>query len=129
MVSGFRPTTIPPPTPQLTVWLNEFYPALASAGEDYFQTWNPLTEPAPDALIKTVYFRRAVHTRKSEGHQKAIADLQGKGGVYYAGAYCVFGMGLLEQAATSGRRVAELILEKARHQLGPRGGRGGAKGG
>jgi len=41
---------------------------------------------------------------------KAVQAAQGKNKIYYAGSYAVYGMGLLEQAAKSGRIAAELAL-------------------
>ena len=40
-------------------------------------------------------------------------SIQGKKNIYFAGSYCVFGMGLLEQAAASGKRAAEKLLDDA----------------
>ena len=43
-----------------------------------------------------------MHTADTPRVLAAIEAEQGKDGIYYAGAYCVHGMGLLEQAAVSG---------------------------
>ena len=91
---------------QLTVWLNEYYPDVRFP-EETFQTWNPLRRPKN--VTKQVNFMRVVHTANTPRILKEIADLQGQDGIYYAGSYCVFGMGLLEQAALSGQLAAELI--------------------
>jgi len=98
---------------ELTVWLNVYYPKLLFPSE-IFQTWNPHRQPA--SILQEVHFNRAVHSEASPAIQKEIAELQGKGGVYYAGAYCMEGMGLLEQALLSGERAAELILEQEQEE-------------
>ena len=52
---------------------------------------------------------RVVHTVDTPSMIKEVASLQGQHNIYYAGAYSIEGMGLLEQAARSGRKVAGLI--------------------
>lgn len=95
---------------QLTVWLNEYYPDVKFP-EATFQTWNPLRRPKN--VTKQVNFMRVVHTANTPRILKQIRSLQGEGGIYYAGSYCVFGMGLLEQAALSGQVVAEIIMAES----------------
>ena len=43
-----------------------------------------------------------MHTADTPRLLRDIEAVQGTDGIYYAGAYCVYGMGLLEQAAVSG---------------------------
>ena len=43
-----------------------------------------------------------MHTADTPRLLRDIEAVQGTHGIYYAGAYCVYGMGLLEQAAVSG---------------------------
>lgn len=74
---------------------------------DVFQTWNPFKRPAN--VLKDANFLRVVHTKATAQQLEQLAALQGKDGFYYCGAYTVFGMGLLEQAAQSGELVASLI--------------------
>ena len=92
----------------LTAWLNHYYPN-AAFPDDVFQTWNPFTLPHPDKIIKRCDFLRVVHTADTADILMEIDKCQGDHGIYYAGAYSVEGMGLLEQAARSGCKVAELI--------------------
>lgn len=82
----------------LTVWLNNYFPDRNFDG-DMFQTWNPVHEPAN--VIQTVPVQRAVHTLGSRALQSKVAEIQGHEGFYFAGAYCVPGMGLLEEAVKS----------------------------
>eukprot|EP00964_Phaeocystis_antarctica_P152147 scaffold119927_cov60-Phaeocystis_antarctica.AAC.1 len=93
---------------QLTVWLNQYYPGVPFA-RPTFETWNPLRPP--EHAQKQVYFQRAVHTADTPRVLAAIEAEQGKDGIYYAGAYCVYGMGLLEQAAVSGAAAARRVLK------------------
>jgi len=95
--------------PQLTFWLNRYYDKI-DFDDDVFQTWAPLKIPEDDLVIQKFELSRVVHTSLSKEKVKAIGEEQGKNGIYYAGSYAVYGMGLLEQAATSGRMAAELAL-------------------
>ena len=90
----------------LLIWLNEYYPKL-SFPKDVFQTWNP--HERPDDIIKECHFLRVVHTKETPKILAKIDKLQGRDHIYYAGAYSMEGMGLLEQAARSGEKVARLI--------------------
>ena len=92
----------------LTAWLNEYY-ADSEFPTDVFQTWNPHVIPAEDKTIKAVHFQRVVHSADTPRILAEIEKLQGVNNFYYAGAYSVYGMGLLEQAALSGQQVAERI--------------------
>ena len=103
---------------QLTVWLNQYYPGVPFA-RPTFETWNPLRPP--EHAQKQVYFQRAVHTADTPRVLAAIEAVQGKDGIYYAGAYCVYGMGLLEQAAVSGAATARRVL-KDLHLAGSKNG-------
>jgi hypothetical protein len=60
------------------------------------QTWNPHTRPTN--IIKECFFQRVVHTSDTPNILADIKNIQGRNGIYYAGAYAVDGMGLLEQA-------------------------------
>jgi hypothetical protein len=92
---------------QLTIWLNAFYPEHAFP-HDVFETWNPFHRPS--RIIKELHFLRVVHTRETPALLRRIDAMQGTaGGVYFAGAYAVDGMGLLEQGALSAKKVADLI--------------------
>ena len=95
--------------PQLTFWLNRYYDQIDFDG-DVFQTWAPHKLPEDHLLIKKFDLSRVIHTSFSKENVKAVKAEQGKNGIYYAGSYAVYGMGLLEQAAKSGRIAAELAL-------------------
>ena len=97
--------------PQLTFWLNEFYPD-SKFSTNVFQTWAPLRTPKSELIVKKYDFQRVVHTSATREMVSEIESEQGKGRIYYAGSYCVYGMGLLEQALISGRKTAEDVLEE-----------------
>ena len=96
---------------ELTFWLNEFFPG-SIFDRPTFQTWAPSKPPKPETVIKRFDFQRVVHTENTK-HLVAKVEAQqgGNGGIYYAGSYCVYGMGLLEQAALSGRVTGERVLK------------------
>lgn len=95
--------------PQLTFWLNEFYPD-ATFDKNVFQTWAPITTPKEGTIIRHSQFERVVHSNDARSYIIDINKEQGKNGIYYAGSYCVYGMGLLEQALISGKEVSNLVL-------------------
>jgi predicted NAD/FAD-binding protein len=95
------------PMCMLTAWLNEYYCDSTTFPVNVFETWNP--HKTPENIINETHFLRVLHTADTPNILKEIDALQGMHGIYFAGAYSVEGMGLLEQAARSGRKVAELI--------------------
>lgn len=95
---------------QLTFWLNEVYPD-SRFSSNVFQTWAPMHSPKPDTIIKKACFQRVVHTTNTRHLVSQIESLQGKEGIYFAGSYTVYGMGLLEQALISGRSAANRALD------------------
>ncbi|KAL3943268.1 MAG: hypothetical protein SGBAC_002677 [Bacillariaceae sp.] len=97
--------------PQLSFWLNEVYPDSNFSG-NVFQTWAPLHDPKPESILKKASFQRVVHTKETPRLLKEIAAAQGKDGIYYAGSYTEYGMGLLEQALISGRKAAQRVLDE-----------------
>uniref|UniRef100_A0A7S4MVK0 Amine oxidase domain-containing protein n=1 Tax=Odontella aurita TaxID=265563 RepID=A0A7S4MVK0_9STRA len=96
--------------PQLTFWLNEFFPD-AQFDTDVFQTWAPLRDIEPNKMLQRSDFERVVHAGNTADLVKRIRDEQGKRGIYYAGSYCVYGMGLLEQALISGMDAGDMVLK------------------
>jgi predicted NAD/FAD-binding protein len=91
----------------LTVWLNAFYPELEFEG-DIFETWAPRT--APSHVIREVALPRVVQTVDQHKLHAGIAALQGRNGIYFAGAHVVPGMGLLEQACAAGDAAALSVV-------------------
>ena len=77
----------------------------------FYHQWAPRTRPREDLIIKECNFQRIVHTKSSKENLEAIEREQGERGIYYAGSYSVYGMGLLEQALISGTMEAERVLQ------------------
>ena len=96
--------------PQLTFWLNAFYPD-SYFDTNVFQTWAPMHMPKTDLTIRRSDFERVVHSQHTKKYVEDIEKEQGKNGIYYAGSYAVYGMGLLEQALTSGKAVSERLVK------------------
>ena len=96
--------------PQLTFWLNKFYPDAHFEG-NVFQTWAPIKSPEAEKILGRSDFERVVHSKDTQSYVANINREQGKNGVYYAGSYCVYGMGLLEQALVSGKEAANQVLD------------------
>lgn len=95
--------------PQLTIWLNVFYPD-SNFDANVFQTWAPTHTPKPELTIRRSDFERVVHTQDAANYVSEIEKEQGKDGIYYAGSYCIYGMGLLEQALISGKNASDQVL-------------------
>jgi uncharacterized protein len=93
----------------ITAWLNDYFPD-SCFPQDVFQTWNP--HKRPDGIIKEAHFLRVVHSKETREILQKIAEVQGQHNIFYAGAYTVHGMGLLEQAARSGQLAVNLLNEK-----------------
>jgi len=95
----------------LTVWLNAFYPELRFEG-DIFETWAPRTPPSD--VIREVALPRVVQTVDQHKLHARIAALQGRNGIYFAGAHVVPGMGLLEQACAAGDAASIEVVRSLR---------------
>ena len=93
----------------LTVWMNAYNPT-SDYGGNVFQTWYDHVPPAQDKIIVRAHFSRVVHTVDTPGLHARIADVQGREGFYFCGAYAVPGMGLLEQATLSAMTAARCVL-------------------
>ena len=90
----------------ITVWLNAYYPE-SHFPEDTFMSWNPLQPPS--RVQRDYSFTRVAMSAKTPGNLRRIEKLQGQDGIYYAGSYASYGMGLLEQAAAAGKLAAKKI--------------------
>lgn len=95
--------------PQLTFHLNEFYPDARFEG-NVFQTWAPAHAPKKETILARSDFERVVHSKDTRSYIDEIKRVQAKDQIYYAGSYCVYGMGLLEQALISGKEASEMVL-------------------
>jgi uncharacterized protein len=93
-----------------TVWVNAVEPSLVDKAP-VFQTWNPLFEPASEAILVRVPMQRAVVTRatgpvlRQLGKWHAQADRR----LYYCGSWAWPGVPLLETGVLSARAVVAAI--------------------
>jgi len=119
----------------LSVWMNAYYGDEDDAGDgtdpkpfksDVFQTWNPHFRPKESSIIQESHFQRVVHGHDSARLQRAVADLQGKEGFYFAGSYAVHGLGLLEEASKSAYAAVDAVLRDLAAEDSKRARLGGA---
>ncbi|MEM7176420.1 MAG: FAD-dependent oxidoreductase [Pseudomonadota bacterium] len=90
---------------QLSYWMNR----LQSIPDEtpLFVTLNPVIEPDP-ALVHSVHdYAHPLYTQAAFDAQKRIDTIQGRGGVWFAGAW--LGYGFHEDGLRSGLRVAEAL--------------------
>lgn len=98
------------PRPMATIWTNRVQPRLRDA-PDLFQTWNPVVEPSPEAVIaRTTVERPAV----DDATLQALADLQRLHAqpdrrVWFCGSYAARGIPLLESGVRSAMAVARAL--------------------
>lgn len=95
---GAKPVT-------LSYWMNR----LQSLPEehDLFVTMNAQTRPDPALTIAEFNYEHPYFDRASFAAQARVDDIQGRGGVWYAGAW--LGWGFHEDGLKSGLRVAEAL--------------------
>jgi predicted NAD/FAD-binding protein len=93
---------------QISVWVNEYYSSV-DLGGDVFETVNPRHSPKPETVIRECRLQRVVHTPASAALQAKIAEVQGREGFYFCGAYAVKGLGLLEQALLSANAAVDAV--------------------
>ena len=86
----------------VSYWLNK----LQNLPEDVpplFVTLNPATPPCPDRVLRTFDYSHPQYSGESVAAQEALHKLQGKDGVWWAGAY--LGYGFHEDGLTAGLRA------------------------
>ena len=74
--------------PQLTFWLNEFYPN-SKFDTNVFQTWAPSHIPNEASIIKHSYFERVVHSKETKSYVDEIQDIQGKVSLFILVVCCL----------------------------------------
>lgn len=94
--------------PQATIWMNRAQTNL-NTQTNIFQTWSPLLEPEPSKLLAKAEFWRPVITHEARKAQARLGELQGRGGIWFTGAYVKEGIPLLEAGCTSGLEVASAL--------------------
>lgn len=94
----------------VTVWMNRIDGKLRRGlTAPVFQTWNPLVEPATSSVIADFSFERPVVTKSSLRAMERLQESQGKGHVWFVGAYSLNSMPLLENGVKSAMRVARRL--------------------
>lgn len=93
---------------QISVWVNAYYNN-TDLGGDVFETVHPLHSPKPETVIRECHLQRVVHDTRSAELQAKIAEIQGREGFYFCGAYSVKGLGLLEQALLSAKAAVDAV--------------------
>jgi predicted NAD/FAD-binding protein len=92
---------------KLTVsyWMNKLQPL--PGRPNVFLTLNPTSEPPADAVLRRTAYRHPLFDDAAFKAQRDLWGLQGRGGVWFCGAY--FGFGFHEDGLQSGLAVAEAI--------------------
>ena len=88
----------------VTYWMNRLQ---GLPGQDLFVTLNPPRAPKPGALLRSEIYEHPIFNPAAIQAQKRLWDLQGRGGVWFCGAY--FGAGFHEDGLQSGLAVAEQL--------------------
>ncbi|MEM7424300.1 MAG: NAD/FAD-binding protein, partial [Pseudomonadota bacterium] len=90
---------------QVSYWMNR----LQGIRDDrpLFVSLNPVREPDPALTHQTFTYEHPLFDRASFAAQTAMDDIQGRGGVWYAGAW--LGYGFHEDGLRSGLRVAHAL--------------------
>jgi hypothetical protein len=91
----------------VTYWMNR----LQNLGERFplFVTLNPETEP--DNIIEDIWYQHPQFNPATHRAQRRLPEIQGRGGVWYAGAWT--GYGFHEDGLQSGLTVAAALGSKA----------------
>ncbi len=95
----------------VTYLLNKLQPLPFST--PLFVSLNPLTEPDPRSVIAEFDYSHPIFDRAAVAAQKRLPALQGRRGVWFAGAWT--GYGFHEDGLKSGLAVAEALTALARH--------------
>ena len=89
----------------VTYWMNRLQPL--SCDEDIFVTLNPVSDINPSKKIAEFWYDHPMFDIHTERAQADIWNVQGRGGVWHAGAH--LGHGFHEDGLQSGLAVAEAI--------------------
>ncbi|MCX7585771.1 NAD(P)/FAD-dependent oxidoreductase [Phenylobacterium sp. 58.2.17] len=88
----------------VTYWMNRLQ---GLPGQDLFVTLNPPRAPKAGALLRSEIYEHPIFDPAAIQAQKSLWSLQGRGGVWFCGAY--FGAGFHEDGLQSGLAVAEQL--------------------
>ncbi len=117
--NGAQSTSTSAPTPtsasasvSVSYWLQELQPLPFK--QPLFVSLNPLSEPAPSSVLGRFNFAHPVFDLAALAAQEALPTIQGKGGVWFAGAWA--GYGFHEDGLRAGQEAADSILAQLRSQ-------------
>ncbi|MCM5570956.1 FAD-dependent oxidoreductase [Burkholderiaceae bacterium FT117] len=97
------------PAVSVTYWLNRLQPLPFRS--PVFVSLNPLEEPAAGKVIASFDYEHPVFDAGSVDAQRALGQVQGRRGTWFAGAWT--GYGFHEDGLKSGLAVAEAIEDRA----------------
>jgi len=100
MADGNRPGSL-----SVSYWMNSLQHI--DETNPIFVTLNPLHQPKPESVMKHETFMHPIFDSAAMAAQEDLWDLQGEGGVWFAGSY--FGSGFHEDGLQAGLAVAEAI--------------------
>lgn len=89
----------------LTYWMNTLQPLTTE--KPVLVTLNPETAPDPAKVLETETYSHPVFDQAAVEAQTRMPDIQGRGGIWYAGAW--MGSGFHEDGLQAGLAVAEAI--------------------
>jgi predicted NAD/FAD-binding protein len=92
----------------LTYWMNNLQKLTTT--QDIFVSLGEHSRIDQDSLIKTFEYQHPIYSEKSIEAQGELNNLQGKGGIYFVGAY--LGYGFHEDGLNSAIRVSNQIMEE-----------------
>ncbi|MCB8876603.1 NAD(P)/FAD-dependent oxidoreductase [Acidisoma silvae] len=93
------------PPPYLTYWMNRLQNLPAPT--DYFVTINPSHPPKAGSILHTESYAHPLFDARTAAAQRQLWDIQGRGGVWFCGAW--FGAGFHEDGLQAGLAVAEAL--------------------
>ncbi|BDA46075.1 probable cyclopropane-fatty-acyl-phospholipid synthase at C-terminar half [Coccomyxa sp. Obi] len=93
----------------VTYWLNNLQ-RLPPDAPDTFVTLNPPRPPAAECTIRHLHLAHPVFSFAAYEAQQKLPSIQGKGGIYYAGAWC--GYGFHEDGLKAGMAAAAALGAK-----------------
>jgi len=92
----------------LTYWMNNLQKL--NTTQDIFVSLGEHSRIDEDSLIKNFEYQHPIYSEKSIEAQGELNNLQGKGGIYFVGAY--LGYGFHEDGLNSAIRVSNQIMEE-----------------
>ena len=101
-----------PASVSVSYWLQELQPLPFK--QPLFVSLNPLSEPAPSSVLGRFTFAHPVFDLEALAAQEELPTIQGKNGVWFAGAWA--GYGFHEDGLRAGQEAADSILAQLRGQ-------------